>query len=124
MTARQTVSRWVHTLVSTYPTVNIIIPHLGQYQSTPWWGHVEAIDAARRYPNLYLETSGLGSLKYLELAALDLPPEKILFGTYAPYLDPRVQMEAVRLLKLPDAARAKILGQNILRLIGLWQEAQ
>jgi len=118
ITAGQTISRWVHTLVSTYPTVNFIVPHLGQYHSWAWWGHVETIDSAKRYPNLYLDTSGIGSLKYLELAARDLPPEKLLFGTCGPELDPRVQMEAVRLLKLPTAARAKVLGANILRLLG------
>ncbi len=113
----QTISRWVHTVVSTYPTVNFIVPHLGQYHSWAWWGHVESIDAARRYPNLYLETSAVGSLKYLELAARDLPPEKLLFGSCGPELDPRVEMEAVRLLKLPPPARDKVLGANIVRLL-------
>ena len=117
-TGGQTISRWVHTLAGTYQTVPIIIPHLGQYHSWAWWGHVETIDAARRYRNVYLDTSGLGSLKYLELAARDLPPEKLLFGTCGPELDPRVQMEAVRLLKLPATARAKVLGGNILKLLG------
>jgi predicted TIM-barrel fold metal-dependent hydrolase len=114
----QTVSRWLHTLVSTYSNVNFILPHLGQYRSWAWWGHVESIDSARRYPNLYLDTSGVGSIKYLEMAVHDLPPEKILFGTAAPELDSRVGMEAVRLMKLSPAARAKVLGGNLLRLIG------
>ena len=116
--AGQTISRWVHTVVSAFPAVNFIIPHLGQYHSWAWWGHVESIDAAKRYGNLYLDTSALGSLKYLELAVRDLPPEKLLFGTCGPELDPRVQMEAVRLMKLPSAPRAKVLGGNILRLLG------
>jgi predicted TIM-barrel fold metal-dependent hydrolase len=118
VSAGQTVSRWIHTLLSTYPNVNFILPHLGQYRSWAWWGHVESIDSARRYPNLYLDTSGIGSLKYLEMAVHDLPPEKILFGTAGPELDPRVAMEAIRLMKLAPGARAKILGGNILRLIG------
>jgi len=115
--AGETISRWVHTEVSTYPTVAFIIPHLGQYHSWAWWGHIESIDAAKRYRNLYLDTSALGSLKYLELAARDLPPEKLLFGTCGPELDPRVQMESIRLLKLPAPARTKVLGANILRLL-------
>ena len=42
----------------------------------------------------------------------------LLSSSSGPELDPRVQMEAVRLLKLPPAARAKVLGGNILRLTG------
>jgi predicted TIM-barrel fold metal-dependent hydrolase len=115
--AGQTISRWVHTLASTYPMVPIIIPHLGQYHSWAWWGHVESIDAAKRYRNVYLDTSGIGSLKYLEMAASEIP-DRLLFATCGPELDPRVQMEAVRLLKLAPAARSKVLGGNILKLLG------
>lgn len=116
--AGQTIGRWLHTAIGAYPMVDFIVPHLGQYHSHAWWGHIETIDAARRYPNLFLDTSALGSLKYLELAAKDLPAEKLLFGSCAPELDPRVQMEAIRLLKLPPAARAQVLGGNIVRLLG------
>lgn len=116
--AGETISRWLHTLLATYPTVNVIVPHLGQYHSWAWWGHIETIDAARRYPNLYLDTSAIGSLKYLKLAARDLPPEKLLFGSCGPELDPRVQMEAIRIVRFPLPAQAKVLGANILRLLG------
>jgi predicted TIM-barrel fold metal-dependent hydrolase len=116
--AGQTIGRWLHTVIGAYPMVNFIVPHLGQFHSSAWWGHIETIDAAKRYPNLYLDTSALGSLKYLELAVKDLPPEKLLFGSCGPELDPRVEMEAVRLMKLPPAARAKVLGANIIRLLG------
>jgi predicted TIM-barrel fold metal-dependent hydrolase len=114
--AGETISRWLHTLLGAYPMVNVIVPHLGQYHSWAWWGHIETIDAARRYPNLYLDTSAVGSLKYLELAARDLPPEKLLFGSCGPELDPRVQMEAIRIVRFPPLARTKVLGANILRL--------
>jgi predicted TIM-barrel fold metal-dependent hydrolase len=115
--AGETISRWLHTVVSTYPMVNFIVPHLGQYHSWAWWGHIETIDTAKRYPNLYLDTSALGSLKYLELAARDLPPEKLLFGTCGPELDPRVQREAIRLIGFPPPAQALVLGGNLLRLL-------
>jgi Amidohydrolase len=92
---------------------------LGRYSSSSWPAHIEAIDLARRYPNVYVDTSGIGSLKYLEMAAHELPPEKILFGTCAPEHDPRVEKEALRLLMLKPDAYAKVAGANILRLMGL-----
>lgn len=115
--AGQTAGRYYHTLAATYPNVDVILPHLGQYRSWAWWGHIEAIDLARRYPNVYVNSAGIGSFKYLEMAARELPPEKILFGSCTPELDPRVEMEAIRLLKLPKESFAKVTGGNILRLL-------
>lgn len=114
----QQLGRYFHMPATAYPKVNFIIPHLGQYRSLNWTAHMEAIDVARRYTNVYVDTSGLGSFKYLEMAVRDLPPEKILFGTCAPELDPRVEKEALRLLKLSPDRYAKVAGLNILRLIG------
>jgi predicted TIM-barrel fold metal-dependent hydrolase len=114
----QQLGRYYHMPATAYPKVNFIIPHLGQYRSLSWPAHMEAIDLAKRYPNVYVDTSGIGSLKYLEMAARELPQEKILFGTHAPELDPRVEKEALRLLKLSPDHYAKVAGLNILRLLG------
>jgi predicted TIM-barrel fold metal-dependent hydrolase len=51
------------------------------------------------------------------MAVRELPPEKILFGTCAPEHDPRVEKEALRLMKLPAEQYAKVAGGNILRLL-------
>jgi predicted TIM-barrel fold metal-dependent hydrolase len=53
------------------------------------------------------------------MAALELPADKLLFGTYAPELDPRVEIYAVKLLKLPAQKEAQVLGGNVQRLFGL-----
>ncbi len=112
------VARFFHMPAAAYPGVNFILPHLGQYRSLSWTAHLEALDLVRRYPNVYVDTSGIGSFKYLEMAARELPPEKILFGTCAPELDARVEKEALRLMKLPPASYAQVAGLNILRLLG------
>jgi predicted TIM-barrel fold metal-dependent hydrolase len=114
----QELGAFYHMPATAYPNVNFILPHLGQYRSTRWPPHMEAIDLAKRYRNVYLDTSGIGSLKYLEIAVRELPREKILFGTCAPEHDPRVEKEALRLLKLASADYAKVAGSNLLRLIG------
>ena len=43
----------------------------------------------------------------------------LLSGAGAPELDPRVEMEALRLLKLPRDYYAKVAGLNIQRLLGM-----
>jgi hypothetical protein len=108
-----------HMMAMLYPTVNFILPHLGSYRSVTWWAQINAIDLVKRYPNVYVETSGVLSHKYLEMAALELPADKLLFGTYAPELDPRVEIYAVKLLKLPAQKEAQVLGGNVQRLFGL-----
>ncbi len=114
----QPLGRYYHMLATAYPKVNFILPHLGQFRSLSWPAHMEALDLARRYSNVYVDTSGVGSFKYLEMAVRELPPEKILFGACAPELDPRVEKHALELLKLPPDRYAKVAGLNILRLLG------
>jgi len=106
-----------HMPAMAYPRVDLIIPHLGQYCSWSWSPHIEAIDLARRYRNVYLDISGIGSFKYVEMAARELPAEKLLFGTCAPEQDPRVGKEALRLLKLSPDRYARVASLNFLALI-------
>src|SRR5262245_37673773 len=116
--AGQSPARWYHMIASAYPKARFILPHLGQYRSQTWFAHMDALDLVTRYPNVYIDTAGIGSWKYLEMAARELPADRILFGTCAPELDPRVEREAIRLLNLPSEKSDKILGGNILALIG------
>ena len=94
-------------------------PQLGAHRSWQWWAHYEAMDLVRRFPNIYVGTSSVVSRKYLEMAARELTPQRILFGSYAPELDPRVEIFSVKLLKLPEQSQALILGSNLQRLLGL-----
>ena len=120
----QELGAFYHMPASAYPNVNFILPHLGQYHSSRWPPHLEAIDLAKRYRNVFVDTAGIGSLKYLETAVRELPPEKILFGTCGPEHDPRVEKEALRLLKLTGDQYAKVAGGNVLQLLGLEQQRQ
>src|SRR4051794_30036833 len=106
-----------HMIASAFPQVPFILAHLGSFASRDWAEHLAAIDVARRYPNVYLETSSVVFFEYLELAARELPPEKLLFGSDGPLVDSRVELAKIRLLKLPREHEAKVLSGNILRLL-------
>ena len=106
-----------HLIASEYPQVPFIMAHLGSFASEDWKEHLAAIDVARRYSNVYLETSSVVFLKFLERAVKELGAEKLIFGSDGPEVDSRVELYKVRLLRLPPADEAKVLGGNILRLL-------
>ena len=106
-----------HMIAAEYPQVPLIMAHLGSFASRDWPEHLEAISVARRYPNVYLETSGVTFFKFLEMAARELGPSKLIFGSDGPELDSRVELYKIRLRKLPPVAEAQVLGGNIRRLL-------
>ena len=112
-------ARAYYMIATAYPSVKFILPHLGAYRSWHWWAHYEAMDLVKRFPNIYVGTSSVISRKYLEMAARELPAQRILFGSFAPELDPRVELYSVRLLKLAEPSQALILGGNMQSLLGL-----
>jgi uncharacterized protein len=106
-------------VVRTHPRIDFILAHLGSFASGNWRDHVAAIEASKSLPNLYLETSSVVFFRYLELAAKELPPEKLLFGSDAPLVDARVELFKIRLLKLGRDKEEKVLGGNAHRLLKL-----
>lgn len=104
-------------IVRANPQVPFILAHLGNFASRDWREHVRAIAAAEHIPNLYLETSSVVFVDYLEQAARRLPAEKLIFGSDGPLVDARVELFKIKLLKLPPEKEALVLGGNILRLL-------
>ncbi len=104
-------------VVQANPQVSFILAHLGSFASGQWREHVRAIQAAQRLPNLYLDTSSVVFMQYLEQAARELPAEKLLFGSDGPLVDARVELHKIRLLKLPPDKEALVLGGNLRRLL-------
>ncbi|HUJ20379.1 MAG TPA: amidohydrolase family protein [Bryobacteraceae bacterium] len=106
-----------HMIASEYPGINFIMAHLGSFASERWSEHLEAIAVARRYANVYLETSSVVFYKFLEMAARELGAGKIIFGSDGPEVDSRVELYKIRLLKLSPVEEAQVLGGNIARLL-------
>ncbi len=106
-------------VVASNPRVAFILAHLGNFASHEYREHIRAIEEAKRLPNLYLDTSSVVFVDYLEQAARELPATKLIFGSDGPLVDARVELYKIRLLKLPVESEALVLGGNIRRLLGL-----
>src|SRR5690606_39881383 len=94
-------------MAGAHPDVPIILAHMGIIDL---WK--EAIDAARRHPNIWLETAGTpGSA--IRIAVEELGPERVVFGSDSPYGGRgghRFQLNKIRYLGLGERAEELILG--------------
>jgi len=104
-----------------YPGVDLILAHLGSDHSRNWREHLAAIEMARRYPNVYLDTGAHMLTSYLELALKELSPGKIIFGSDEPEVDCRLEIFKIRMLKLPPEQEELILGGNLSNLLGKYK---
>jgi predicted TIM-barrel fold metal-dependent hydrolase len=106
-----------------YPTIDLIMAHLGSDLSSDWREHLAAIEMARRYPNIYLDTGAAVLTRYLELAVKELGPERVVYGSDEPDVDCRLEIFKVRMLKLPKDQEQMILGNNMMQLLSKYKGA-
>jgi predicted TIM-barrel fold metal-dependent hydrolase len=100
------------------PRATLLMAHMGGTASA-FGDWQEAIDVARMYPNIYLETSSsCVDRGMLEAAVAAVGAERVIYGSDTPLLEPRVQLARVLGANLNDTDRTLILAGNLLRLLG------
>jgi predicted TIM-barrel fold metal-dependent hydrolase len=104
-----------------YPTVDLILAHLGSDLSMDYREHFAAIAMAQKHPNVYLDTSTVVPTRYIEKAVQEVPAEKIVFGSDEPEVDTRLEIFKIRVLKLPGEKAEAILGGNMARLLSKYR---
>ena len=95
----------------------IVLGHMGGLWNVTWID--TCIEAARRYPHVYLETSSVLLFGKIERAVKEVGSERILFGTDGPPIHPRPELEKIRCLHISEEDKANILGGNAARLLRL-----
>jgi uncharacterized protein len=101
-----------------YPTLTIVVPHLGSF-ADDWRAHQRLIDQLRRLPNVLADTSGVRRFDYLVQAVRRAGPSRLVFGSDGPWLHPGLELAKIRLLGLPAAEEALVMGGNLRRILGL-----
>lgn len=107
----------VELVAGQYPEVRFIIPHLSSF-ADDWTAQRSFLDILSRHPNVYTDTSGVRRFDLLAEAVQRAGAGKILFGTDGPWLHPAVELAKVKALKLSPGEERKVLGGNLLRLLG------
>lgn len=96
------------------PEAQIIFGHMGGYF------HVrDAIEVAKRCPNVYLETSATPHVHLIREAIEVLGPERVIYASDGPGCDPTIELKKVEMIGLKPADRQRVFSANILRLMGL-----
>jgi predicted TIM-barrel fold metal-dependent hydrolase len=103
----------IEELAVRYPGARIVLGHMGH-------GNIvyinAAIDVAARNPNVYLETSGMPMHTKIREAVDRVGPDRVLYGSDAPFHHPAVELAKVRLSGLDDERLDRVLGANGRRL--------
>lgn len=103
-------------LAEAHPETAIVFGHMGGLWN--WRAARTCMAAAEEHENVYLETSSMLVSWMIEEAA-ERVPDKVVFGSDAPAIHPKVELEKILVCKLPPETEAKILGGNAARLLGL-----
>lgn len=80
-------------------------------------GQVDAELALDANENLVMQTAGVYREDFIEGITERLGPERVLYASSWPYLDPRLEIRRVQWAHMDDVAKEKILGGNAERLL-------
>lgn len=94
-----------------YPNIPVIFGHMGGYN----W--MELIEFVKTAPNAYIDLSATFSTLAAHMAITELP-EKCLYSSDAPYGEPLLSKQLIEYISPSKEITNKVLGENILRLIG------
>ncbi|UCG66897.1 MAG: amidohydrolase [Deltaproteobacteria bacterium] len=103
-------------LAEDFPTVKMVMVHMGH-------GHgvyiQAAIDMAKKYSNLYLETSGMPMHTKIKEAYEQVGPNRIMFGTDAPFHHPSVEIQRAMVSGLDERQLSDLFYNNAALFLGL-----
>lgn len=103
-------------LADRFPDIPMVMVHMGH-------GHGVYIDAAikmgQRFPNLYLEMSGMPMHTKIKEAYEKVGADRVLFGMDLPFHHPTVEIQKVKVSGLDEEAQANVFYHNAAKLMGL-----
>ncbi|MBL7064598.1 MAG: amidohydrolase family protein [Anaerolineae bacterium] len=101
-------------MVRQNPEVTFILAHMGSLSFVS-----DAIEVARRYRNVYLETSGMPSAAMLRRAVAECGPQRLLFGSDYPFWNPELEKARIESAGLNPGVERMVLGENAVQLFRL-----
>ena len=103
-------------LAEVYPDVTIVMLHMGH-------GHGlyirAAINTAKKYSNIILETSGMPMHTKIKEAMETVGEDRVIYGSDIPFHHPSVELQRVKMAGLGEVQLRKLLHDNAVEKLGL-----
>jgi len=99
-----------------FPGTTIILEHMG-FDATCFTD--AAIKMAKKFENIILGTTGVMYEFPITKAVNAIGDDRIVYGGEIPYNNPLHEILKVKLAKISDEAKEKILGRNIARILDI-----
>ncbi len=103
-------------VAAAHPRAHFLLGHSGGTRA----GRIEAVRVAQRVENVYLElcSSNITAEEIAWMVA-EAGAERVIFGTDAPWVDPRFPLGKMAWTGLSDDALQRVMGGNIMQLLDL-----
>jgi hypothetical protein len=111
----------IGSLAERIPELTILIAHGGQL-AMHGLGIFDCLMVVQQANNVYVETSGIpetGTEGLIERTVLEVSPKKVIFGSNSPVNNPAMELERIRVSRIPESARSQIMGSNLVAILGL-----
>jgi uncharacterized protein len=109
----------IEELAAAFPDVRVVLGHMGH-------GNVvyinASIDVAARNENVFLETSGMPMHTKIKEAVDRVGPDRVLYGSDAPFHHPAVEILRVQVSGLDEELLHRVFSKNA-RTLFLGEEA-
>lgn len=103
-------------LAEVFPDAKIVLIHMGH-------GHAvyiqAAINVAKKFDNLYLETSGMPMHTKIKEAYETVGEDRVLYGSDIPFHHPSVEIQRVKVSGLDEEGLRKVFYENAKKLLKL-----
>lgn len=103
-------------LAERHPRLKIVMLHMGHGNGM----YVDAaLNMARKYENIWLETSGTSMSVQIRNAYENVDPQRVMFGIDIPFHEPSVEIQKVQACGVSEQGIQDIFYNNAVRFLGL-----
>jgi predicted TIM-barrel fold metal-dependent hydrolase len=96
-----------------HPRARFVMAHMGLHSMV----YVDAaIEAAERTPNLYVDTAAMPFIWKVKEAVKRIGEDRVMYGSDAPFFDPRIELEKIRMAGLTERQLERVFATNALEV--------